>query len=232
MCTVPFTVSPELGLVIATLGGETPSALAGARSANDCRPSGMSATARYRRSAVPLSKDAPGWSGCPFSPDYRCASLPALPRSPSATDVRDARLGHGDATLGAVRRIPTAPVAAASLIVAYAVAVGSGSRPLGGVVLAIGGLWCIRAWRRRHGTRTAVTLACVGFGAFVVSHLLALAIGAWPSVLIVAAIVATVAWTRADTRTLNARGSPRARVAVSRQTAPARSRRAPRRSSP
>ena len=36
---------------------------------------------------------------------------------------------------------PTAAVAAGSLIGGYAVAVGSGSRPLGGLVLAAGGLW-------------------------------------------------------------------------------------------
>jgi ABC-type transport system involved in cytochrome c biogenesis permease subunit len=99
-----------------------------------------------------------------------------------------------------MRTMPTAPVAAATLIVGYAVAVASGSRPLGGVVLLLGGLWCIRAWQRRHGTRTAVTLACVAFAAFVLSHLLALAIGAWPSVLLVSAVVAAVVWTRADAR--------------------------------
>jgi hypothetical protein len=96
------------------------------------------------------------------------------------------------------RLTPTAPVAAGTLIVGYAVAVATGSRPLGGVVLLIGGLWCIQAWRRRHGARTAVTLACVGLAAFVLSHLLALAIGAWPSVLLVAAAMAAAAWTRAD----------------------------------
>jgi hypothetical protein len=106
----------------------------------------------------------------------------------------------GRATLPRVRPTPTAPVAAASLIVGYAVVVASGSRPLGGVVLAIGGLWCIHAWARRHGRRTAATLACVGLGAFVVSHPLALAIGAWPSVLLVAAAMATVVWVRADAR--------------------------------
>lgn len=106
------------------------------------------------------------------------------------------------ATLRWVRPIPTAPIAAASLIVAYAVAVSTGSRPLGGVVLAIGGLWCIQAWMHRHGTRTAAMLACFGLGAFVLSHLLALAIGAWPSVLLVSAAVAAVAWTRADAHTV------------------------------
>jgi hypothetical protein len=108
----------------------------------------------------------------------------------------------GRATLRPVRLMPTAPVAAASLIVAYAVAVGTGSRPLGGVVLAIGGLWCIQAWTRRHGARTAVMLACVGLGAFIISHLLALAIGAWSAVLLVSAAVAAVAWTQADAHTI------------------------------
>jgi hypothetical protein len=41
-------------------------------------------------------------------------------------------------------------------------------------------------------------LACVGLGAFVASHLLALAIGAWPAVLLVSAMVAAVAWIQAD----------------------------------
>jgi hypothetical protein len=103
-----------------------------------------------------------------------------------------------------MRPIPTAPVAAASLIAGFAVAVGTGSRPLGGIVLTIGGLWCIQAWAHRHGRRTAVILGCVGFGAFVVSHLLGLVIGAWPSVLLVSAVVAVVAWRQADARMLGA----------------------------
>jgi hypothetical protein len=98
------------------------------------------------------------------------------------------------------RVLPTAPVAAGSLIAGYAVAVASGSRPLGGVVLLAGGLWCVREWTRRNDTRTAVVLACVGLAAFVVSHVLALAIGAWPAVLLAAAAMALVAWLRADAR--------------------------------
>jgi hypothetical protein len=47
-------------------------------------------------------------------------------------------------------------------------------------------------------------LACVGLGAFIASHLLALAIGAWPSVLFVSAALAAVAWTQADARALSA----------------------------
>jgi len=103
-------------------------------------------------------------------------------------------------------QIPTAPIAAASLIVGYAGAISTGSRPLGGVVLALGGLWCIRQWSIRHDRRTAVTLGCVGLTAFALSHLIALAIGAWPAVLLAAAFVAAVVWQQADARAL-ARGA-------------------------
>jgi len=101
-----------------------------------------------------------------------------------------------------VRPTPTAPVAAGTLIAGYAVAAGTGSRPLGGVVLLIGGAWCIHTWHRRHGARTAATLAAVGLGALILSHLLALAIGAWPSVLLVALVMAAAAWSRADARVI------------------------------
>jgi hypothetical protein len=104
-----------------------------------------------------------------------------------------------------VRLTPTAPVAGGTLIVGYAVAASTGSRALGGVVLLVGGLWCTRTWTRRHGARTAATLAGVGLGAFVFSHLLALAIGAWPSVLLVAAAMSAVAWTQADARAIRSR---------------------------
>ena len=63
-----------------------------------------------------------------------------------------------------------------------------------------GGLWCIRAWTQRHGVRTAAELTGVAFTAFVVSHLLGLLIGAWPSVLVVSAITALVTWLRADSQ--------------------------------
>ena len=102
-------------------------------------------------------------------------------------------------------RIPTAPIAAGTLIAGYAVASDTGSRPLGGLVLLVGGVWCIGTWRYRHGGRTATTLALVALGAFILSHLLALAIGAWPSVLLVAAAVAVAAWSRADSRTAQSR---------------------------
>lgn len=97
-------------------------------------------------------------------------------------------------------RTPTSALAAGSLIAGYAVAAGTGSRPLGGVVLVAGGLCCVRIWTQRHGPRTAAELAGVGFSAFVLSHLLALAIGAWPAVLTVAAATGAIVWVRSDAR--------------------------------
>ncbi len=93
---------------------------------------------------------------------------------------------------------PTSALAAGSLIGSYAVAAGSGSRPLGGLVLAAGGLCCARIWMRRHGPRTAVALTGVGLSAFALSHALAPAIGPWPSVLTVSAGAAAIVWARSD----------------------------------
>jgi hypothetical protein len=101
----------------------------------------------------------------------------------------------------AEHNLPTAPVASGALLVGYTVAVATGSRPAGGLVLALGGLWCIRVWHRRHGARTAIALGSFGLGAFVASHLLALAIGAWPSVLFVSCAMALVAWRYGDAPT-------------------------------
>ncbi len=105
-------------------------------------------------------------------------------------------------------RLPTAPVAAGSLIAGYAVAAGTGSRPLGGLVLAAGGLWCVREWARRHDARTAVMLGGAGLAAFALSHVLALAIGAWPAVLLVAAAMGLASWAHADARESTARSLP------------------------
>jgi hypothetical protein len=99
-------------------------------------------------------------------------------------------------------RTPTAAIAAGSLIGGYAVAVASGSRPLGGAVLAAGGLYCIAVWHRRHGTQPAAALGATGLAAFALSHVLARAIGAWPAVLTVAAITGTIVWLRSDAVTV------------------------------
>jgi len=98
--------------------------------------------------------------------------------------------------------LPTAPLAAGSLIAGYGVVAASGSRPLGGAVLAAGGIGCIELWRRRHGTGTAVRLAGAGLLAFVASHVLALVVGPWPAVLASAAAMGATTWALADARGL------------------------------
>lgn len=95
-------------------------------------------------------------------------------------------------------RLPTAPLAAAGLILGFAVAVASGSRPLGGAVLALFGIACIVIWLRRDGRRTALLLTLGAFAAFVLSHLLGLVIGAWPAVVLTAAGTAWLCWRVSD----------------------------------
>jgi hypothetical protein len=97
-----------------------------------------------------------------------------------------------------MRPFPTAPFAAGCLIAGYAVAVGSGSRALGGLVLIAGAIPCIWAWALRRGPRTAMALAGVGLVALIVSHVVALATGAWPAVLLSAAAMGAAAWLYAD----------------------------------
>jgi len=96
------------------------------------------------------------------------------------------------------QRLATAPFAAAGLIGGYGVAVASGSRPLGGVVLAACGLVCIAIWIRREGRRTALLLTGAGLLGFALSHVLGLLIGGWPAVLVAAAAVAATYWTISD----------------------------------
>jgi len=95
-------------------------------------------------------------------------------------------------------RVPTAPIAAGGLIAGFGVAVASGSRPLGGVVLAACGLACIAVWARRDGVRVTATLTATGLVAFAVSHLLGRVIGAWPSVIVVSAVTAALCWRVSD----------------------------------
>jgi hypothetical protein len=99
-----------------------------------------------------------------------------------------------------VHALPSSVVAALTLVVGYAVAAATGVRPLGGLVLLGGLALCWVLWTDRAGTTTAVTLVVAFVVAFAGSHLLALAIGAWPSVLVVAALMAGLAWLLADRR--------------------------------
>ena len=97
-------------------------------------------------------------------------------------------------------RVSTAPVAATGLIGGYAVAVGTGSRPLGGAVMAVLGIGCIAVWLRRDGRPTAIRLTVTGLLAFAISHVLGLVIGAWPSVIVVSAVTAAFCWRLSDSR--------------------------------
>jgi hypothetical protein len=110
-------------------------------------------------------------------------------------------------------RIPTAPLAAAGLLGGFALALGTGSRPAGGLFMAACGLPCIAVWLRRDGIGTAAGLTTVGLGAFALSHVLGHAIGAWPAVITVSALTAGCCWRFSDSRRPNVRpaaaGSPR-----------------------
>ncbi len=90
-------------------------------------------------------------------------------------------------------RLRLAVVSALTLILGFAVAAGTGVRPLGGVVLVLGGALCAWWMQRSSGWwRTAVVLA-VAVTMFVISHPLGDVIGAWPAVLVAAAITGAVA---------------------------------------
>ena len=103
------------------------------------------------------------------------------------------------------QRVLTAPIAAGGLIAGFGVAVASGSRPLGGVVLAACGLTCMSVWARRDGPRITAELTVAGLAAFALSHVLGKAIGAWPSVFVVSAATAALCWRRSDARRLSRR---------------------------
>lgn len=97
-------------------------------------------------------------------------------------------------------RIQIAATAALTLVVGFAVASVTGDRALGGVVLVLGGALCAWWMARVAGlARTAVTLVAV-IGLFVLSHPLGLVIGAWPSVLLVAAAAGGIAYALAGSR--------------------------------
>ena len=105
-------------------------------------------------------------------------------------------------------RAPTSLLAPIGLIAGFGTAVTSGSRPLGGVVMALFGLTCIYFWVRRDGTATAARLTLVGLTAFVMSHVIALAIGGWPSVLLVSALTAWACWRWSDAKVFSSAAAP------------------------
>ena len=100
--------------------------------------------------------------------------------------------------LAKAESVCTAPVAALGLVGGYLTARETGIRPLGGVVLGLAGVYAGRTWLARGGPAVTAALGAVyvlGFGA---SHPLAKKIGAWPSVLTVAAVSAATSWALSD----------------------------------
>lgn len=107
-----------------------------------------------------------------------------------------------------MQRLPTWLVAAGSLLIGFAVADVTGVRPLGGIVLFLGALWCGLRWRREQGLAVAVALVAAFLAAFALSHPLGRAIGSWPAVLVVAAFVGTIVWGRVDREATSRTGVP------------------------
>ena len=96
--------------------------------------------------------------------------------------------------------LPTAPVAAGSLVGSVAIANHLGRRAAA-VGTMLGPLaWCAARWRSEHGGATAGALTGTYLGMFGVSHPLASKTGAWPSVLAVSAATGLAAHLAADRR--------------------------------
>jgi hypothetical protein len=100
--------------------------------------------------------------------------------------------------------VPTAPIVAAALVGGYLVARNNprskAARPLGGLVLAVGGAVAERQWAKRAGPVGRALLTGVYLGSFGASHPLAKKIGPWPAVLTAAAASAVSSWAVADRR--------------------------------
>ncbi|CAN5175252.1 hypothetical protein BH20ACT16_BH20ACT16_13180 [soil metagenome] len=94
----------------------------------------------------------------------------------------------------------TWPVASGSLLLGFAVAQVTGIRPLGGIVLIAGCGWCALRWLRIRpaGTARTAVLVVVYIGSFVLSHVVADSLGAWPSVLLAAAVTGIAVYVLAD----------------------------------
>jgi len=86
------------------------------------------------------------------------------------------------------------------LIGGWQLARRTGIRPLGGIVLAAGGVLAGREWVRRTSPAVTGALVATYVGAFGLSHPLAKKIGAWPSVLAVSAATAAASSAAADRR--------------------------------
>ncbi|SFK30543.1 hypothetical protein [Cellulomonas sp. KH9] len=95
-------------------------------------------------------------------------------------------------------RLPVAPLAAVGLVVAFAVAQGTGVRWLGGVVLLVVAAVCLRLAVPRAGWARALVVVGVGLVVFVASHVATDVVGPWLAVLTAAAVLGATAWGLVD----------------------------------
>jgi hypothetical protein len=97
-------------------------------------------------------------------------------------------------------RFPSAVLVAVGLAAGFGVAQGTGIRALGGAVFAAAGLAAGVLWLRRRGQATAIALATLYVGAFVLAHVLAIGVGmpAWLAVSLVTLTAAGVTFGVAD----------------------------------
>lgn len=89
-------------------------------------------------------------------------------------------------------QIPTWLIAALTLVVGFAVAQATHVRALGGAVLVVGVAACVLREARRTAVWRLLVVGLTGAGCFVVAHVLADSLGAWPAVLLCAAVLAVV----------------------------------------
>ena len=93
--------------------------------------------------------------------------------------------------------IPTAVIAALTLVVGFAVAEFTGVRALGGVVLVAGVVWCVVRARSAGWWRVAAVVL-VGAVCFALSHPLGGVIGAWPAVTVAALVLGLATFALVD----------------------------------
>jgi hypothetical protein len=104
-------------------------------------------------------------------------------------------------------RLTLPAIAAATFLAGFAAAELTGVRAVGGIVLLVGGIWCVRLALRLVGVVPTVALIAIALALFALSHPLGRAIGAWPAVLVTAALVAAAAgaithiWRQTDSQT-------------------------------
>jgi hypothetical protein len=98
------------------------------------------------------------------------------------------------------RRFPSAVLVAVGLAAGFGVAQATGVRALGGAIFAVAGLAGGALWLQRRGPATAVALAALYVGAFVLAHVLAIGVGmpAWLAVSLVTLAAAGVTFGVAD----------------------------------